>query len=49
MIFEFLGFKETHLIRGCDLLKSDAIETKNRQDLVDLSKETARKVVKSGV
>lgn len=49
MIFEFLGFKETHLIRGCDLLKADALETKNRQDLIDLSKETARKVVKSAV
>ncbi len=46
-IFEFLGFKETHLIRGCDLIEADALETKNRQDLIDLSKETARKVVKS--
>ena len=45
MIFEFLGFKETHLIRGCDLMKADALKTKNRQDLIDLSKETARKVV----
>jgi multimeric flavodoxin WrbA len=47
MIFEFLGFKETHLIRGCDLMKADALKTKNRQDLIDLSKETARKVVTS--
>jgi multimeric flavodoxin WrbA len=47
MIFEFLGFKETYLIRGCDLMKTDALKTKNRQDLIDLSKETARKVVKS--
>jgi multimeric flavodoxin WrbA len=45
MIFEFLGFKETHLIRGCDLMAADALKTKNRQDLIDLSKETARKVV----
>jgi multimeric flavodoxin WrbA len=47
MIFEFLGFKETHLIRGCDLMETDALKTKDRQDLFDLSKETARKVVKS--
>jgi multimeric flavodoxin WrbA len=47
MIFEFLGFTETHLIRGCDLLKADALKTKNRQDLSDLSKETARKVMQS--
>jgi multimeric flavodoxin WrbA len=45
MIFEFLGFKETHLIRGCDLMKADALKTKNRHDLIELSKETARKVV----
>lgn len=45
MIFEFLGFKETHLIRGCDLMKADALKTKNRQDLIELSMETARKVV----
>jgi multimeric flavodoxin WrbA len=49
MIFEFLGFKETHLIRGCDLMKADALKTKNRKDLIDLSKETARKVVKLAV
>ena len=49
MIFEFLGFKETHLIRGCDLMQTDALKTKNRQDLIDLSKETARKVVKPAV
>jgi multimeric flavodoxin WrbA len=47
MIFEFLGFKETHLIRGCDLMETDALKTKDCQDLFDLSKETARKVVKS--
>ena len=49
MLFEFLGFKETHLIRGCDLLKEDEIETKKRQDLINLSKETARKIVKLAV
>lgn len=49
MIFEFLGFKETHLIRGCDLMEVDALKTKNRQDLIDLSKETAMKVVQSAV
>ena len=45
MILEFLGFRETHLIRGCGLLEADALKTKNRQDLIDLSKETAKKVV----
>ena len=49
MLFEFLGFKETHLIRGCDLLKADEIETKKRQDLINLSKETARKIIKLAV
>ncbi|MGD9210115.1 MAG: flavodoxin family protein [Desulfobacteraceae bacterium] len=47
MLFEYLGFEETHLIRGCDLLKTDALKTKNRQDLIDLSKETAKKIVES--
>ena len=46
MIFEFFGFQETHLIRGCDLRETDALKTKNRQDLIDLSKEAAKKVVK---
>lgn len=46
MIFEFLGFQETHLIRGCDLREADALKTKNRQDLIDLSKETAKKVLR---
>jgi len=46
MISEFLGFQETHLIRGCDLREADALKTKNRQDLIDLSKETAKKVLK---
>lgn len=45
-IFELLGFTETHLIRGCHLMEADALETKNRQDLIELAKETARKVVK---
>ena len=44
MIFEFLGFEETHLIRGCDLLAADALKTKNRNDLIELSRDTARKV-----
>lgn len=47
MIFEFLGFQETHLIRGCDLREADALKTKNRQDLIELTKETAKKVVGS--
>lgn len=45
MIFEFLGFKESHLIRGCDLLAADALKTKNRNDLMELARETARKVL----
>lgn len=49
MIFDFLGFKETHLIRGCNLRETDALKTKNRLDLFDLSRETARKVVKPAV
>ncbi len=49
MIFESLGFQETHLIRGCDLRETDALKTKNRQDLIELSKETAKKVVKPAV
>lgn len=45
MIFEFLGFKETHLIRGCELLAADALKTKNRNDLIEFSRETARKIL----
>lgn len=49
MIFEFLGFQETHLIRGCDLMEADALKTKNRQDLIDLSEETAKMMIKAMV
>jgi multimeric flavodoxin WrbA len=49
MLFEFLGFDETHLIRGCDLMETDALKTKNRQDLFELAKETAKKVITPGV
>lgn len=49
MIFEFLGFKETHLIRGCDLRHVDALKTNNRQDLINLARETAKKVVHPAV
>ncbi len=45
MIFEFLGFNETFLIRGCDLLDADDIKTKNRKDLIDMAKETAHKII----
>jgi hypothetical protein len=45
MIFEFLGFKGTHLVRGCGLRAVDAVKTQNRQVLIDLSQETAKKVV----
>ena len=44
MIFKFLGFAETHLVRGCNLLEADALEANNREDLLALSVETARKV-----
>lgn len=45
MIFQFLGFKETFLIRGCDLLKADDLKTKNRRDLFELTEETAKKIL----
>ena len=45
MIFKFLGFRETHLVRGCGLREADALIKKNRQDLIELSKETARSVL----
>ena len=45
MIFKFLGFRETHLVRGCGLREADALIKKNRQDLIELSKETARNVL----
>jgi len=48
MIFDFMGFKESHLIRGCELLKADALNTKHRQDLIDLAKQTAIEVVAPG-
>ena len=44
-IFKILGFEETYLIRGCELLKADAIETKHRKDLIELSREMAKGVV----
>ena len=45
MIFKALGFAETHLIRGCNLLEADALEINNREDLLALTVETARKVI----
>lgn len=45
MIFKFLGFTESHLIRGCDLNKADALKTKNRQDLFDMAKKTAQAAI----
>ena len=47
MIFKFLGFEESHLIRGCDIRDADALKTKNRQDLIDLAEQTAFKVAAS--
>ena len=44
-IFKFLGFQETHLVRGCGLREADALIKKNRQDLIALSKETAERVL----
>ena len=45
MIFALLGFHEAHLIRGCDLRETDALKTKNREDLISLAKETAQKLI----
>ena len=45
MIFKFLGFHESHLVRGCDLREADALISKNRLDLIELSRATARKVM----
>ena len=45
MIFKLLGFAETHLIRGCNLREADALKKNNREDLLALSAETARKVI----
>ena len=45
MIAEFLGFKKTYLIRGCDLMKADAIHTKHRRDLFDAVQKTAKAVL----
>lgn len=46
MIFQFLGFAgESHLVRGCDIREADALKTKNRQDLIALAEQTARKVM----
>ncbi len=46
MIFRLLGFEESHLIRGCDLMKADGLKTKNREDLIGLARETASKLIK---
>jgi len=45
-IFQLLGFQDNYLIRGCDLLAVDDLRTKNREDLIDLTKETAQKLIK---
>jgi multimeric flavodoxin WrbA len=45
LIFHLLGFRDNHLIRGCDLRQADDLRTKNREDLMILAKETARKLI----
>lgn len=40
-IFERLGFKDTFLVRGCNLLKANAIKAKNRDDLIDSARRAA--------
>lgn len=44
-IFKHLGFLESRLVRGCDLMAADDLKTKNRQDLIELAKQTAQEVV----
>lgn len=46
MIAKHLGFEKTHLIRGCDLLKSDDIHTKKREDLFEAVRKTAKDIVR---
>ena len=46
MIAKHLGFEKTFLIRGCDLLKSDDIHTKNRQDLFEAIQKTVKEIVR---
>jgi multimeric flavodoxin WrbA len=45
LIFHLLGFKDNYLIRGCDLREADDLKTKNREDLLTLARETARKLL----
>ena len=45
MIFDLLGFKETYLIRGCDLRETDDLIIKNRQDLFSLAEVTSKRVI----
>lgn len=45
MIFEFLGFKQSYLIRGCELMGVNDLKKKNRDDLVELARETANKII----
>jgi multimeric flavodoxin WrbA len=45
LIFHLLGFRDNHLIRGCDLREADDLRVKNREDLKALTKETAKKLI----
>lgn len=45
LIFQFIGFKEIHVIRGCNLGAADDIKTKSRDDLIEQAEETARKLI----
>jgi len=46
LIFQVIGFTNNRLIRGCDLMRSDDIRKKRRDDLIDLAKETAKEMIK---
>ena len=45
LVFHLLGFRDNHLIRGCDLREADDLITKKREDLVALTKDTAVKLI----
>lgn len=45
LVFHLLGFRDNHLIRGCDLREADDLITKKREDLMELTKDTAVKLI----
>ena len=46
-VFHLLGFRDNHLIRGCDLREADDLIIKKREDLMELTKDTAMKLISS--